>query len=72
METMVKYEKLTYSVEEAASVLGVSKAKMYQVIKMKGFPVIVIGGRRLVSVKGLARWVEEMAAIGCDDCAEVR
>lgn len=58
MET-VKLEKLTYSVDEAAEVLGVSRSKMYQIIKMDGFPVLVLGGRRLVSVKGLARWVEE-------------
>ena len=57
-------EKLTLSVPEAAKVLGVSKAKMYEVIKMEGFPVIVLGKRRLVSVKGFERWVEERAAIG--------
>lgn len=62
METTVKFEKLTYSVEEAAEVLGVSKSNMYQIIKMEGFPLLKIGGRCLISVKGLARWVEKMAA----------
>ena len=62
MEATVKLEKLTYSVEEAAEVLGVSRSKMYQIVKMQGFPVLVLGGRRLVSVKGLARWVEEQVA----------
>lgn len=62
MEGIVKLEKLTYSVGEAASVLGVSRAKMYELIKTDGFPVLILGGRRLVSVKGLARWVEEMTA----------
>jgi excisionase family DNA binding protein len=62
METTVKLEKLTYSVDEAAEVLGVSRSKMYQIIKMDGFPVLALGGRRLVSVKGLARWVEEQTA----------
>ena len=57
-------EKLTISVPEAAKVLGVSKSNMYQIIKTEGFPVIVIGKRRLVSAKGLERWVEERAAIG--------
>lgn len=69
MEGIVKLEKLTYSVGEAAAVLGVSKAKMYEVIKSEGFPVIMLGGRRLVSVKGLERWVEKMADCGgvlCD------
>ena len=62
METAIKFEKLTYSVKEAAEALGVSESKMYQIIRMEGFPLINLGGRRLVSVKGLARWVEEMAS----------
>ena len=63
MEGIVKHEKLAYSVEEAAAVLGLSASKMYQVIKMEGFPVIVLGGRRIVPIKGLERWLETMA--GC-------
>lgn len=64
METTIKHEKLTYSVPEAAAVLGVSTANMYQIIRIKGFPVITIGKRRLVSIKGLERWVEEQAQKG--------
>ena len=64
MEVAVKYEKLTYSVQEAADVLGVSSANMYQIIKMEGFPVVVIGKRRLIPKKALERWVEEMALKG--------
>jgi len=64
METAVKIEKLTYSVKEAAEALGVSESKMYQIIRMDGFPLLTIGGRRLVPVSGLARWVEQMAAGG--------
>lgn len=64
MEVAVKYEKLTYSVTEAAEVLGVSTANMYQIIKQQGFPVVVIGKRRLIPIKALERWVEEMAAKG--------
>lgn len=64
METVIKHEKLTYSVAEAAAVLGVSKTKMYQVIKIKGFPVIVIGNRRLIPIKALERWVDDQAQKG--------
>lgn len=60
METTVKIAKLTYSVKEAAEALGISESKMYQVIKMEGFPLVKIGGRILISVSGLARWVEKM------------
>lgn len=64
MGTAIKHEKLTYSVAEAAQVLGVSTSNMYQIVKMKGFPVIVLGKRCLIPIKELERWIEEMAAIG--------
>lgn len=66
MENEIKHEKLTYSVTEAAAVLGVSTAKMYQIIKIKGFPVIVIGKRRLIPIKSLERWIDEQAQKGWD------
>lgn len=40
------------------------KTIMYQIIRIKGFPVIVVGNRRLISIKGLERWVEEQAQKG--------
>ena len=62
MEIAIERKKLTYSVEEAATASGISKSKMYEVIKMEGFPVIMLGGRRLVPIKGLERWIEEQTA----------
>lgn len=56
--------KLTLSVPEAADMLGVSRAKMYQIVKIKGFPTVQVGNRLLISVKGLERWVEEQAQKG--------
>lgn len=64
MGTVIRPEKLTYSVAEAAAVLGVSTSNMYQIIKMRGFPVIVLGKRRLIPIQGLQRWIEEQSAIG--------
>ena len=64
MEAAIKHEKLTYSVPEAAEVLGVSTSNMYQIIKMQGFPVIVLGKRRLIPVKSLEKWIEDKATIG--------
>ena len=61
---IVPRPKLTYSVPEAARVLGISETKMYQLVKTRGFPTIRIGRRSLVSVKGLERWVEEQAEKG--------
>lgn len=56
--------KLTLSVPEAADILGVSPSKMYQIVRIKGFPTIQVGKRLLVSAKGLERWVEEQAGKG--------
>lgn len=64
MGTLVKTQKLTYSVVEAAEALGVSKTAMYQIIRTEGFPVVVLGSRRLIPIEGLKRWIEERAAIG--------
>jgi len=64
MNIPIKPQKLTYSVAEAAEALGVSKSKMYEIIKIKGFPAIMVGNRRLISIKGLERWVEEQAQKG--------
>lgn len=66
---VVTTEKLTYSVQEAAEVVGISTSRMYQLVKTTGFPVVQIGRRLRVSKKGLERWVEEQAAKGwCGDC----
>ena len=56
--------KLTYSVPEAAKILGVSASIMYEVVKIDGFPTIKIGGRLLVSAKGLERWIDEQSQRG--------
>lgn len=52
-------DKLTLSIPEAAKVLGVSAPTMYQLVKEKGFPIVVIGKRKLVSAKGLSIWLDE-------------
>lgn len=64
MEGVIKREKLTLSVPEAAQIVGVSQSKMYEIVKIKGFPTIQIGRRLLVSAKGLERWIEEQAEKG--------
>ena len=61
---VINRPKLTYSVPEAAKILGVSASKMYEVVKTDGFPTIKIGGRLLVSAKGLERWIDEQSQRG--------
>lgn len=57
-------EKLTLSASEAAQVIGISRPRMYQLMKVNGFPTVQVGRRLLVSRKGLERWVEEQSKIG--------
>lgn len=63
--------KLTLSIPEAAKLIGVSDAKMYQLARTEGFPTVHLGKRILVSVKGLEHWVEEQAQKGWQgsDCS---
>lgn len=64
MAEIIKPQKLTLSVPEAAEIIGVSPSKMYEVVKIQGFPLVKLGKRLLVSRKGLERWVEEQAEKG--------
>ncbi len=54
-------EKLAISIPEAAKLIGISKSNLYTLSRSKGFPVIDLGGRKLVSVKGLEAWVAKMS-----------
>lgn len=58
MARNINHSPLAYNAEELAEVLGISRAKAYQLMRTDGFPTIHIGRRLLVSVKGLERWVE--------------
>lgn len=60
----MQIEKKTYSVEDAAQVVGISARYMYELIKTAGFPAFRIGRRWLVSVKGLERWLEAQINTG--------
>lgn len=63
-QVIIKPEKLTYSVQEAAEAVGISVSRMYQLVKTTGFPAVQIGRRIRVSKKGLERWVEAQAEKG--------
>ena len=54
--------KMTVSVEEMASMLGISRSVAYQLIKEKDFPIVRVSERRLIiPIKSLERWLEERA-----------
>jgi excisionase family DNA binding protein len=51
---------MTLTVEEMAQQLGISRSVAYQLIKVKGFPSIRVGERRvIIPVKSLEKWLEE-------------
>lgn len=64
MENIIKSEKLTLSIPEAAKRIGISDTSMRQLARTAGFPAFRVGNRLLVSVKGLEAWVEEQARNG--------
>ncbi len=57
----VAKQKLTCSIQEMGRMLGISTDRAYVLARSEGFPVVQVGGRRLVSIKGLERWVDRQA-----------
>ncbi len=49
---------LMLSVPELASVLGISRAGVYELVKEKGFPSLTIGSRILVPRDKLVAWID--------------
>ena len=62
MENNIEYiiNPIGISVEEAAKLLGVSKPKLYQLMKRDDFPVYKSGGRVIISYEGLRIWMLKM------------
>jgi len=58
----VNIEKKTYSVYEAAKVLGVSVPKLYQLCHAKGFPAVRLGTRIVIPIDRLDKWLDEQCA----------
>ncbi len=54
-------EKLTYSVQEASEVLGISRSFTYQLIREKKLPAIDLGQRKVIPIEALEKWIQESA-----------
>lgn len=52
---------LTLTVPEVGEVLGISRAKAYDLARSEGFPSMRIGTRILVPRNKLIRWIDEQA-----------
>ena len=55
--------RIAVSPPEAARMLGISKPKLYEVMRQEGFPAFKLGGRTLISVDGLRQWVADQAGV---------
>ena len=53
---------LMLSVPEVASVLGISRAGAYELVKEMGFPSLTIGSRILVPRDKLIAWIDEKSS----------
>lgn len=51
-------DKLTINVRELATTLGISKNSAYALVNQAGFPSIRVGGRWIIPVDGLRRWLD--------------
>ncbi len=53
--------KLAYDVAEAAKAMGICKTKMYELVKQKGFPVVMVGNKYVIPIKPFVVWLEKQA-----------
>ncbi len=54
-------EKLTFSVDEMAAAVGISRPKAYELVNSEGFPVIRVGRRIRIPVAALENWLLEQS-----------
>lgn len=54
-----------YTVQEAADAIGISATQMYQMIRIKGFPVVRVSDRVLrIPKEKFWKWIDERAEKG--------
>lgn len=53
--------KLCYSVQEMAAVLGIGRNKAYELVNQDGFPAIKLDGRYIIPADALKHWLNERA-----------
>ena len=54
------------SLSKTAELLCVSRPTVYKIAQSKDFPSFKVGGRVLVSVAGLAEWVQRQVEVSAD------
>ena len=59
---MLEHDRLTVSVEEAAALLGISRALAYELVRRDDLPCLRLGRRVVIPRKALEQFVEAAAA----------
>ncbi len=50
-------EKLVYSVQEAADMLGISKTYAYELVRKEIIPILKLGNKRVIPKEKFNNWV---------------
>ena len=50
-------EKLVYSIQEVAELLGISRSYAYELVRKGEIPVLMLGKKRVVPTEKFNRWV---------------
>ena len=64
---MRKIERITYTIDSMAEALGIVRNMAYKLVKTSGFPVLPIGGKILIPIDALNKWIMQQALHGCND-----
>ena len=52
-------EKLVYSIQEAADLLGISRSYAYELVRNGTIPALVLGRKRVIPKEKFITWVNE-------------
>lgn len=66
-ESKKRLERLTYTVEETAAVLGLGICNVYNLCHSRGFPAVRVGGRWIIPRNKLDEWLDKQAEGGDTD-----
>jgi len=61
--TSIEQFPATLSAEELAKALNISMSTSYRLLHSKGFPVVKIGKRRMVTKHDLLKWMSERVSL---------
>ena len=59
---MKKQDRITYSVDEVAQMLGISRGLAYEMVGRGELPSVRLGRRLLIPCRAFERWLDEAVA----------